>query len=351
MNINPIIESYIDKKLLSDFSVGLICAVHKNSYLVYFGGNPLRGELSGRMQFSAESALDYPTVGDYVYFQITDDQTALIIHELIPRYSVLKRKVAGKQIDYQLLGANIDIAFIMQSLDQNFNINRLDRYLVMINEAGITPRILLSKADLQTEREIEQKIILISESYPDVEVIAFSNVDRQGLNSVKNMLVQDQTYCLLGSSGVGKTTLLNQLIGKNLLVTEAVRDKDGRGRHTTSARQLIFLANGARIIDTPGMRELGNFGNEQGLSGTFAEIESFAENCRFKNCSHEHEIGCAVLNAVANGELAQQQFDNYLKMRREAAHYDRSYLEQRQRGKEFGKMYKAVMKEWKKARH
>jgi len=350
MNINPIIESYIDNKLLSDFSVGLICAVHKNSYLVYFNGNPLRGELSGRMQFSAESAMDYPTVGDYVYFQITEDQTSLIIHELIPRYSALKRKLAGKLIDYQLLGANIDVAFIIQSLDQNFNINRLDRYLVMINEAGITPKILMSKADLQTGIEIERKIMLIGEAHPDIEAVAFSNVDMLGLNSIKNMLVQDQTYCLLGSSGVGKTTLLNQLIGKNLLVTEAVREKDGRGRHTTSARQLIFLANGARIIDTPGMRELGNFGNEQGLSSTFAEIESLADSCRYNNCSHEHEVGCAVLNAVANGELAQQKLANFLKMRREAAHYDRSYLEQRQRDKEFGKMCKAVMKDRKKDR-
>jgi ribosome biogenesis GTPase len=214
----------------------------------------------------------------------------------------------------------------------------------MVHEANIKPVTLLSKKDLIPEEELEQKISQIRNANPNLDIIAFSNETGEGLGDIQGLLETGKTYCLLGSSGVGKTTLINRLIGQDVFATAAVREKDSKGRHVTARRQLIVLEQGGMIIDTPGMRELGNIGVHSGLDETFPDISSLAQNCRFKDCTHINEPGCAVLEAVKSGELNERRYHNYMKLRRESAYYEMSYLEKRNRDKKFGRMVKAVLK-------
>jgi ribosome biogenesis GTPase len=333
-----------DPAKLKDLKIARVVAVNKDSYLIKNDKTDIPAEIIGKLMFSAESPLDYPTVGDWIYAQYLNENTFAIIHEIFPRKSLLKRKTPGKRIEFQLIAANIDTALIMQSLDSNFNLRRMERYLVMANESHIHPVILLSKKDLLTTDEVKEKITGIRNVMPDIKVITFSNLDHSGLDKVKNLLTSGKTYCLLGSSGVGKTTLLNNLLDKELFETQPVREKDSRGRQTTTRRQLIQLKNGAIMIDTPGMRELGNISVESGIGETFDEIVELSLGCRFNDCSHIQEDGCAVLDALKNGNLARDRYNNYIKMKKESTYNKMSYLEKRKKDKQFGKMVKSVMK-------
>jgi len=214
----------------------------------------------------------------------------------------------------------------------------------MANEGNIQPVILLSKSDLISPEEITQMISEIKSVGPNWEVIAFSNKTGEGLNEIQKILKKGITYCLLGSSGVGKTTLLNRLIGINIFTTGEVREKDGKGRHITARRQLIILEQGGLIIDTPGMRELGSIDITTGLNETFIDIMTHAQDCHFKDCTHTNEPGCAVLKAINDGEISTKRYQNYLKIRKESEYNDMSYLEKRKKDKKFGKMCKEVMK-------
>ncbi|MFC1514187.1 ribosome small subunit-dependent GTPase A [candidate division KSB1 bacterium] len=321
-----------------------VTAVHKDKYTIDTGETEISAEITGKLMFDADSPVDYPCSGDWVIAEIFDEGSFAIINKILQRKTLLKRKTSGKKVEYQLIAANIDTAFIMQSLDTNYNLNRLERYLVMVNETGIEPVILLSKSDLLSTDELENKLNEVSAHLPDIRVYAFSNVAETGIDKINETFQPGKTYCMLGSSGVGKTTLLNRLIGEIKFYTNEVREKDGKGRHTTTVRQLISLDNGSLIIDTPGMRELGNIGVETGISETFDEIEKIAEDCRFNNCTHINEKGCAVLTALEEDKISEKRYKNYIKMKKESAHNKRTYLEKRRRDKEFGKMIKSVMK-------
>ena len=352
MNVSPHIEKmgfdnwYLEN--ISDESSGLeiarVVAVHKEKYTISDGERDILAELVGKMLYSAESPADYPTVGDWVIANFYDDKTFSIIHDVLQRKSMLKRKTPGKKIDFQLIAANIDVAFIVQSLDANFNLRRLERYLVMVNEGNIKPIMLLSKSDLLSSEQLADKMVQIKKILPNLPVLPFSNVNESGLKEVKDILKNRQTFCLLGSSGVGKTTLLNKLIGESVFETKTVREKDGKGRHATTRRQLITLDNGAMVVDTPGMRELGNFSVQQGLGETFNDIETLSQKCQFRNCRHLDENGCAVLNAVFEGYLSETRYRNYIRMSKEAAYNDMSYYEKRMKDRKLGKFYRSVMK-------
>ncbi|MEJ2637208.1 MAG: ribosome small subunit-dependent GTPase A [Calditrichia bacterium] len=327
-----------------DFSAARIVEVNKNNYKISNGRHEIFAELSGKFLFNAEHNIDYPTVGDWVVVQFFDAYSPAIIHHLLPRKSLLKRKDPGKAVEFQLIAANIDYAFIMQSVDSNFNLNRLERYFVMINESKIQPIVLLSKTDLISGdefSEIKDRIKRFNDKYM---VLPISNVTGDGIQAFRKELHSCKTYCLLGSSGVGKTTLLNKLLGGQQFNTNEVREKNGRGKHTTTRRQLIRLESGSIFIDTPGMRELGNFNVEIGLGETFDEIISYISLCRFKDCTHTHEKGCAVKEAVKEGIIDEDRYNNFLRIQKESAYYDMSYLEKRTKDKSFGKMVKNYKK-------
>ena len=326
--------------LKDDFSIARIIEVNKNNYKVSNGSNEIFAELTGKYVFNATNSTDYPTIGDWVAIQYFDNNSHAIIHDILQRKSLLKRKDPGKVVEFQLIAANIDFAFIIQSVDSNFNLNRLERYLVMIHESNIQPVIVLSKTDLVSADElsdIKESIKRLNDKYLFLPI---SNKTNHGIDLLRKELKNTKTYCLLGSSGVGKTTLLNKLIGKEIFDVNAVREKDKKGRHTTTKRQLIRLKTGSIFIDTPGMRELGNFALESGLNETFSDIIAYFDQCRFNNCTHSNEEGCAVIAAVEQGNIEEDRYENFLKIQRESAYYEMSYLEKRKKDKTFGKLIK-----------
>ena len=335
----------VASKSLESFELARVVAVHKDSYTISNGEVDVLAELVGKILFSASSPIDYPAVGDWVLVNFYDEDTFAIIHEILSRKSLLKRKTPGKKIDFQLIAANIDVAFIVQSLNENFNLRRLERYLVMANQSNIQPIVLLSKSDLLGREDIESKIDEIQKIMPRLLVLPFSNENESGLARVKEIMQPSRTYCLLGSSGVGKTTLLNNLIGESKYKTKIVSKKESKGQHATTHRQLIQLGCGALVVDTPGMREIGVFSVSTGLEETFSEIVKLAEQCQFNDCTHDREKGCAVLGAVERGVLSADRYQNYIKMNKESNYNEMSYLQKRKKDKQFGKHCKAVMKQ------
>lgn len=334
-------QNQLDETKLNDFQIARVTSVHKESYTITNDEHEIYAEVTGKLMYSADSPLDFPTVGDFCYVQILDKNLA-IVHEILKRKSILKRKTAGKKVEFQAIGANIDFAFIVQSFNADFNLRRLERYLVMVREGNIEPVFLLSKSDLLSEDEIAQKINEIYREIEDAKVFAFSNETKEGLSEIEDFLTSGKTFCLMGSSGVGKTSLLNNLVGENVFATKEIRKSDDKGRHATTNRQLLKLENGAMIIDTPGMRELGNIGVESGIEEVFEDITELEMLCKFNDCSHTQEVGCAVLEALNNGELSIDRFQNYVKMQKESEHYEMSYLEKRKKFKAQGKLYKSI---------
>ena len=294
MNLNKLgfdkwFSDRTDPSKSADYEIARITAVNKDSFLVRNRNKDVFAELTGKMLFNADSPTDLPTVGDWVYAQFFDNESFAVVHEILPRKSLLKRKTAGKRTEYQLIAANIDTAFIIQSFGSDYNLRRLERYLVAVNDGNIQPVVLLSKSDLASEHERKIQVLEIQSLMPKINVFEFSNINYFGINKIKDMLIEGKTFCLIGSSGTGKTTLLNNLTDDHVFETDAVREKDGKGRHTTTRRQLISLKNDAMIIDTPGMRELGNIGISMGIEKTFNEISELSDLCLYKNCTHTNE--------------------------------------------------------------
>ncbi len=285
----------------------------KDIYRVIINNQEILAELSGKFRHEATT---YPAVGDYVMIDRQSDATGhAIIHKLLPRKTLLKRRASGSEYDEQLIAANVDILFICMAMNNDFNLRRLERYLTLAYTANVTPIIVLTKADLSDD--LQQMLEAVSDIAPDVEIIMSSTIYGMGEQAIKEAIKEGETVTFVGSSGVGKSTLINRLMGEDVMVTQQTRDDD-KGRHTTTARQLFNLENNITVIDTPGMRELGL--EDVDVSQSFEDIEQLATQCKFNDCSHHTEPGCAVKAAIEAGELSEARFTNYEKLQKEASY-------------------------------
>lgn len=337
------LENYRVAQKLTDFEVGRVITEHRERYIVKTAEHELEAEVSGNLRFSASSREDFPAVGDWVCLTTYDGDFS-IIHHLLPRSSVLARQAVGRHGEAQLIATNIDFAFLVQAVDRDFNINRLERYLSICNSSKVSPIIVLTKTDLITSQQKTEYIDSILHRIKNIPVVALSNLTSEGIETLSAFLQAGKTYCLLGSSGVGKSSLINTLCGKSLMRTDAISANTNKGRHITTHRELILLEGGALLIDNPGMREVGIADTTNGVETTFNSIISLAQNCKFADCSHTNEVGCRVLEALQNGDIDQESFSNYQKMEREKAFFESSQAELRKKDKDFGKMLKNYKK-------
>jgi ribosome biogenesis GTPase len=319
-----------------DSSIARVTAVDRGRYLIRGEANEAPAVLTGKFLHLAESAVELPCVGDWVCVQYRDGGSQASIHDVLPRRSFLRRRAAGRDVEFQMIAANIDVAFIVQSCHFDFNVQRLERYLVMARDGHVEPVVLLTKTDLVAPDVLEQLVGRIRARVVNARTICLSNVTGSGVEKVRELIVPGRTYCLLGSSGVGKTTLINGLAGGGALETGAV-SHTGEGRHTTTRRQLIVLENGGLLIDMPGMRELGVLGAQEGIGETFAEISALAQGCRYADCRHDREPGCEVRAAIERHELSVEKLQNFLKLRKEADFSELSYADRRKKDRAFGR--------------
>ncbi|MCK9182245.1 MAG: ribosome small subunit-dependent GTPase A [Fibrobacteraceae bacterium] len=339
LGYNDILEKYRTDNGLQDFDVGRVISERKERYIARTAAGDFEAEISGNMRFKAKCRENFPAVGDWISLS-TYDTGISIIHSILPRRSIISRQAVGEYGLSQIIAVNIDYALIMQSADRNYSVNRLERYLAICNTSRVKPVIILTKADLADQNRIKELCGDIRKRIKTVEVIAISNNTKEGYGLLSEIFEEGKTYCMLGSSGVGKSTLVNNLIGKPIMKTNEISSSTNKGKHTTSHRELFVMETGGILIDNPGMREIGVVASVQGIESTFEEIDSASRNCRFKDCTHTVESGCAVLEAVAKGEINKDAYENYLRIRRESAHFAASDMERRKKDRAFGKMLK-----------
>jgi len=350
LGYSNILEKFRIEQKLDNFEIGRVIAEHKERYIVKTVKGEFEAEITGNMRFTAKSREDFPAVGDWVALT-TFDSDFSIIHKILPRFSIIKRQAVGQFGEIQVIAVNIDYAFVVQAIDRDFNINRLERYLTICNSSKVRPVIILSKIDLINETRINEILDGIKARIKNVPILAISNETQYGYEAIKDFIEKGKTHCLLGSSGVGKSSLLNNLSGKTIMRTDRISQSTNKGRHVTSHRELIVLENGGILIDNPGMREVGIVETSGGLEITLDTISILSQSCKFNDCTHTSEIGCSVLESVEKGEIDKASYENYLRMEREKVHFESSVAERRRKDKEFGKFVKNYKKNKKKNKY
>jgi ribosome biogenesis GTPase len=343
LGLTPEIKEYFETSDLTSFEPARVIRENRERYIVSNGENSYEAEITGNLRFTATSREDFPAVGDWVAVVIYDELA--IIQSVLPRRTILERQAVGAKGERQIIAANIDYAFIMQSADMNFNLNRLERYLSLCYTSGIEPILILSKTDLAEGDFLREAVEKVEKREKKLEYLLLSNLDQNSIKQVSSFIRKGKTYCIVGSSGVGKSTLINNLLKNEVQKTGDLSDSTGKGRHITGHRELFILGDGGIIIDTPGMKELGMTDNIEGIRVTFSDISSLALKCKFSDCRHIDESGCAVLDAVEKGMIDKDSLANYRKMLREQEHFSANEAERRKKSREFGKMVKRILKE------
>lgn len=308
---------------INEYSIGRVYAQHRNLYKIITEKGEISATLSGKLQYELINKKDYPVVGDWVNYEELGHGEG-IIHQIQGRKTLICRKVAGVKSEEQALAANIDKIFITMSLNNNFNLRRLERYINIAWDSGATPVILLTKLDLC--EDLEDKLLSLDQVALGIDKISVSSLTGEGVEVVRNIIKSDDTVVFIGSSGVGKSTIINKLLEKEVQITKEVDEYD-KGRHTTTHRELFVLPTGGAIIDTPGMRELQL--SQGDVEATFKDIEDLALKCHFSDCKHKSEPNCAVQQAIERGELSEERFISYEKIKKEIANE-----EKRRRAKE-----------------
>ncbi|MFP4466442.1 MAG: ribosome small subunit-dependent GTPase A [Candidatus Goldiibacteriota bacterium] len=326
---------------------GRISLEHKESYMVITEAGVFTAEVTGKFIYQTAGDADFPKVGDWAAVSVFEDEKKAVIHKVLKRKNRFSRVAAGKDKKEQVIAANIDVLFIVQGLDDNYNLRRIHRYAAMAEESGIEPVVVLNKADVCDDINVKKNEVL--NGLPGVRIAVTSAVSGQGLHELKAMLKDGMTFMMAGSSGVGKSTLINILAGKEVERTAPVRENDSKGRHTTVCRHMTVLDGAGILIDTPGMREFGVWDIDAGIAETFSEINRLSSGCRYSDCTHTVENKCAVIRALEKGELPRGVYESYLKMQKEKVYLNSkknkaAFFEQKKKEKQLGRTIRGFKK-------
>ncbi|PPA71136.1 ribosome small subunit-dependent GTPase A [Jeotgalibacillus proteolyticus] len=341
-------ESWQEKaSAYPNLTPGRIIVEHKRLYRIQTEQGVLLGEISGKYRHEASQREDYPAVGDWVMVQPLENEQKAIIHAYLPRASKFSRKMAGYTSGEQIVAVNVDIVFLVMALNQDFNLRRLERYLLTAWESGANPVVVLSKSDLCPN--IEEKLEQAESVAMGVPIVTCSMIAGDRVNGLLPFIHEGSTTAVLGSSGVGKSSIINALLGEERMDTRGIREDDDKGKHTTTHRELLALPQGGVIIDTPGMRELQLWESEEGLEQGFSDIEALAEECQFRDCTHKNEPNCAVQLAIEEDRLPIERLTSYQKLQRELAYIERKankreQLEEKKKWKKLSQTQKSFKK-------
>lgn len=308
--------------------------------------------ITGKQIFEATKKEDYPAVGDFVLIFEADKEHA-VIKSILPRQTIIKRSFGdknklGEKNDVQIIATNIEVGFVIESVDRDYNLNRFERYFAILEDGGVKGAIILNKIDLLKEDDKENKLNELKKRFPDMDIILTSTLVDNGLEELKNYIEKYKTYCFLGSSGVGKSSLINKLIGEEVIETSDISSYSERGKHTTTGRQMYFLNSGGIVIDNPGIREVGMTDTTNGIDSFFDEIKNIGKKCKYADCTHTHEPGCVVLESKNSGIIGEEKYENYTNLKKEAEYYDMNDVEKRQKNKNFGKFINKAKKDFKR---
>ncbi|MGA9118851.1 MAG: ribosome small subunit-dependent GTPase A [Bacteroidota bacterium] len=343
---NPSLQGLFSQRFHGSEKPGRVI-VQQSAFEIISEEGPITCTLAGRLKYLAAGAEDLPVIGDWVGVEIASTGRKGRIVDILPRKTRFVRKAPGNRTVAQVLAANVDLLFLISGLDEEFNLNRIERYLVLARESGAVPIIVLNKTDMSGD--VQSAITLTGEAAPNVRLITMSARTGEGFDELAGCLHPQETGALLGSSGVGKSSILNLFLGSDRMKVQEVRTADGRGRHTTKHRELILLPSGGMLIDTPGMRELQLWGEGRGVQDTFDDVEELALQCKFSNCRHETEPGCAVRTAVENQTLDAGRLESYQKLQRELLHLKEKFdVRTRIQNKRAVKKISAAQRRWSK---